>query len=168
MPSYNYGRYIGATLGSLVAQTYCHWECIVVDDGSTDDSRQQVQAVARGDARVRLVAGDHGGAARARNRGIAAATGPYFQFLDADDLIEPRKLEYEVQILQSQAAVYIVYGEVRYFRDGRESERTLSWDGGSHDWSKRLRGSGEPVLEALLRANITAIHAPFSRRNLSW
>ena len=118
VPSYNYGHLVRETLDSLAAQTYGAWECVVVDDGSTDDTRSVVEAYAQTDPRVRYVRQENARQAAARNNGIRHSSGDYFQFLDADDLVEPRKFERQVEYLESHADVDIVYSGVRYFGAG--------------------------------------------------
>src|SRR5215208_6900864 len=91
VPSYNYGHLIRETLESLAAQTYAAWECVVVDDGSADDTRAVVEAYAATDPRVRYVRQENARQGAARNNGIRHSSGAYFQFLDADDTIETLK-----------------------------------------------------------------------------
>src|SRR5919112_808436 len=115
VPSYNYGHLIRETLESLAAQTYEHWECVVVDDGSKDDTRAVVEAYAAGDPRVRYVWQENARQGAARNNGLRHSSGDYFQFLDADDLLEPHKFERQVEYLESHPEVDVVYSGVRYF-----------------------------------------------------
>ncbi len=87
MPTYNYGAYITDALESLRAQTYDAWECIVVDDGSTDDTGEVVARFIEREPRVRYVWQENQRQSVAKNTGLAAARGVYVQFLDADDMI---------------------------------------------------------------------------------
>lgn len=97
VPVYNAGRFIGETIGCVQAQTYEEWELLLVDDCSTDNSRECISRRSREDGRVKLVCqGGNGGAARARNRGIKEARGQYLCFLDADDIWLPDKLKTEL------------------------------------------------------------------------
>jgi glycosyltransferase involved in cell wall biosynthesis len=92
VPAYNVGRFLGATLASLRVQTFPHWEAIVVDDGSTDDTAVVARAVAEADDRVRLVVQPNRGVSAARNAGLARASGACIMFLDGDDLLHPTAL----------------------------------------------------------------------------
>ena len=65
-PCYNGGRYLADTIESVLGQTYAHWEMIVVDDGSTDDTPQIAEGYAVRDGRVRVIRQENGGTARAR------------------------------------------------------------------------------------------------------
>ena len=169
VPAYNYGHLIRETLDSLAAQTYGAWECVVVDDGSTDDTAEVVEAYAAGDARVRYVRQANARQAAARNNGIRHASGAYFQFLDADDLLEPRKFERQVEYLERHAEVDIVYSGVRYFSaagGGLTHSRQYSvWDDG-RPWMPEVSGRGRVLLERLLRNNIMVVNSPLVRRRV--
>lgn len=101
IPMHNGGRFIGQTLQSVVAQTFRHFEVIVVDDGSTDDGPDVARAYSA-DPRVRLVASSHLGVAMARNEGAARAShaSRYLCFLDADDIWHPDTLATLVEALE--------------------------------------------------------------------
>lgn len=84
--NYNYERYVGHAIQSALAQTYESTEVVVVDDGSTDDSRSIIESF--GEAIVPVFK-ENGGQASAMNRGVRAASGDVIIFLDADDALEP-------------------------------------------------------------------------------
>lgn len=98
IPCFNAAAYIGETLGSVFAQTWPNVEVIVVDDGSTDNSA----AVIKGFGSTKLIFQDRRGAAAARNRGWAEASGDFIQFLDADDIIDPDKISLQVARLRER------------------------------------------------------------------
>lgn len=113
IPCYNQAKYIQHTLDSVKSQTYRDWECIIVNDGSTDDSASVVQNYIQQDVRIRLVEQDNQGLSAARNTGIRNANGKYIQFLDADDILLPDKLAKQVQELeQSKADVCVCHHSV--------------------------------------------------------
>jgi len=102
MPAHNAVRFIGAAIESVLAQTHADWELIVVDDASTDGTSNRARAYAERDARVRYISTTHNvGVAGARNLGLEMARGRYIAFLDSDDLWFPRKLELQVEFLDS-------------------------------------------------------------------
>lgn len=165
-PTFNYGALIGETLDSLRRQTLADWECVVVDDGSTDDTAEVVARFARDDARFRYVRQANRRQAAAKNAGLAATAGRYVQFLDADDLIEPRKFERQVEYLERHPEVDILYGGVRYFRTDRPGERLRSMCGEDRPWMPETSGRGRDVLSALVENNIMVINAPLVRRGV--
>jgi len=164
VPTYNYGRFIGETLASLRAQTYENWECVVVDDGSTDDTEDVVARASAEDTRVRYVRQRNQRQAVAKNTGLAEARGRYVQFLDADDLIEPRKFERQVEFLESNPRADIVYGSVRYFHTERPAERLHAMFGEDKPWMPEVSGAGRSLTLELIRANILVINAALVRR----
>lgn len=113
VPVYNAGKYVKATVMSVVNQTYENWELLLVDDGSTDGSSEIIKQLEKEDAtgRIRvLLPKEHGTAARARNYGISHAQGRYIAFLDADDLWEKCKLEKEMQFMHEKNAGFVFTG----------------------------------------------------------
>lgn len=93
IPSYNASKYLNETIASVVRQTFSYWECIIVDDGSTDDTAKIVKEWIRKDNRFKYVYQSNTGLSAARNKGLEYAKGDFIQFLDADDVILPFKLE---------------------------------------------------------------------------
>ena len=89
VPAYNVAEYIESCLNSLLAQTHEEIEVVVVDDGSTDETAAVCAAVARRDARVRIIAQPNAGVSAARNRGVQEARGKYVCFVDSDDAAHP-------------------------------------------------------------------------------
>ncbi len=91
MPAYNVEAFIGEAIESVLRQSVSDWELIVVDDGSTDATAGIVRRFT--DPRIQFIRQENAGVSAARNRGIAAARGAYFAFLDADDRLRPTALE---------------------------------------------------------------------------
>jgi glycosyltransferase involved in cell wall biosynthesis len=166
VPTYNYGRFIGQTLESVQAQTYGNWECIVVDDGSTDDTPEVVGRYVREDGRFKYLRQRNQRQGAAKNNGIQNSVGKYFQFLDADDLIEPKKLERQAEFLDKHPDVDIVYGSVRFFSTENLDQRLHSMWGANRPWMPGLSGEGKDILMALTRANIMAVNSPLVRRSV--
>lgn len=166
IPAHNYGCFISAALDSLAAQTFANWECIVVDDGSTDNTPEVVKAYAAKDNRVRYLRQENSRQAAARNNGLRNSGGRYFQFLDADDLIEPRKLERQVEYLERHPDVDIVYGDTRFFPSENPSELLYSMWGENAPWQPGISGCGAEVLLPLLQLNTIPINAALTRRSI--
>ncbi len=97
IPCYNQADYIEPCLQSIRNQTLQDWECIVVDDGSTDDSASIVNRIMQQDPRIRLICKENGGTASARNAGLQIAQGEYIQFIDADDWFNADKLQIQTE-----------------------------------------------------------------------
>ena len=96
--------FLAASIESVLAQTYGKLEIIVIDDGSQDGSR----GIAAGYDAVRVMSPESPGQSAARNAGIAASTGDYIVFQDADDLMKPEKVERQVSFLEKNSAYDIV------------------------------------------------------------
>lgn len=120
IPTHNRADYIGAAIESVLAQTLDRIEIIVVDDESTDDTRERV--LAYGD-RVSYTWTPNGGSAHARNVGMLQARGRYIAFLDSDDLYYPYALELLVNVLERHPDVGMAYAEMSGFDDAGFFER---------------------------------------------
>lgn len=97
IPTYNRARLVTRTIDSVLAQTYRDIEVIVIDDGSTDDTRAVLEGY--GD-RITVIYQTNGGAGRARNTGLRAAHGELLNLVDSDDIFLPTKLEHQVAYLE--------------------------------------------------------------------
>lgn len=89
MPVYNAVAHLAEALDSVRAQTFKEWECICVDDGSTDDSAEMLSRFASDDARFRVIRQDNAGPSAARNHGLELIRSPWFLFMDSDDIFHP-------------------------------------------------------------------------------
>ncbi len=104
IPTFNRAHIIGETLDSVKNQSYKNWECIIIDDGSVDNSEEIISKFIESDTRfIRIPrpANTPKGAASCRNIGIEKSRGKYIQFLDSDDLISSNKLEVQVVVLEN-------------------------------------------------------------------
>jgi glycosyltransferase involved in cell wall biosynthesis len=125
IPAYNAAPYIGATIESVLAQTYEDLEVIVVDDGSTDETPS---ILARYGERIRVIHQSNQGSSAACNAGVAAAQGKWIAFVDADDLWLPQKTQTQIE----QCAGYVI-------------SHTDSWCFGESLVADVLRSSFEPL-----------------------
>ena len=116
IPNYNLGQYLPQTLRSVEAQTFEDWECLIVDNGSTDGSMGIINDFCASDLRFIPVAfKENMGVAAARNRGLELAEGEYILFLDADDLIGPDYMASAVKALDADPSLDIVYARAELF-----------------------------------------------------
>lgn len=141
LPVYNAERTLPATLRSLLRQSEPQWECIVVDDGSADNTLTCARTFAHGDTRFTIVAAPHRGLVAALNAGIAHCRADIVARMDADDLMHRHRLAAQLRVLDTQPRLAAVGCHVRLFprtplRDGlRAYERWLN----SIDSARRVR-----------------------------
>ncbi|QNL51598.1 glycosyltransferase family 2 protein [Olivibacter sp. SDN3] len=128
IPVYNSEVYIQDTLQSILAQRYQHWECLCVDDGSTDSSLALLRSFALKDKRINVVSRpDHlpKGGNSCRNYGFSKTSGEFVQWFDSDDLMHPEMLSAKVEQLQRYEDYNYVICRTAYFYDDRIDERSF-------------------------------------------
>lgn len=153
VPAYNAGEFLREAIDSVLAQTYRDFEVIVVDDGSTDHTRDVLRIYG---SAVRSIRQKNGGAAAARNCGILNSSGRYIAFLDADDVWLPAKLERQVSCLERHPQLVAAYSDSRDLEDGiLNPESRLARFG--------IRASGR-IFEDLLRHNFLHTSSVVVRR----
>lgn len=109
VPCYKQAHFLADSIGSLTAQTYPHWEAVVVDDGSPDNVQAVCEQLHSVEPRVRYFRKTNGGLSSARNAGIERARGQLVQFLDADDLLLPGKFAQHVEAHRSLPGMSVSY-----------------------------------------------------------
>jgi len=114
IPTYNRAHLIERSIRSILNQTYEDFELLIVDDGSTDNTKEVVEGIV--DARIRYIScATNGGAAKARNVGIAEAKYDYIAFQDSDDEWHPDKLEKQMKVMETASPdTGLVYCEYHY------------------------------------------------------
>jgi glycosyltransferase involved in cell wall biosynthesis len=114
-PAYNATNFLRATLESVLAQTFTDWEQVVVDDGSTDKTREIAESYAAKDSRIRVVQKANGGVATARNFGYERVNpaSEYVIFLDHDDTWKPDTLERLLKALEAAPSAVAAHGLAR-------------------------------------------------------
>lgn len=136
VPCYNQAQYLPETLNSVLSQTYKNWECVIVDDGSPDNTQEVANQYCIKDVRIKYVRKENGGLASARNYGIAHSNGEYILPLDSDDLIGTTYLEEAVTHFLQNPNTKLVYCQAEKF--GAENgvwnlpeysyERLVAWN----------------------------------------
>ena len=125
IPVYNYDRYLGEAIESVLGQTYQHLEVIVVDDGSTDRSGEVAKSFAS--KGVKYCHQVNAGIGPARNKGVELAQGEFMAFLDADDRWPLEKIERQLHAFESDPALEMVFGQAVQLQNGPE------WEAGVKD-----------------------------------
>src|SRR3990172_11035793 len=108
IPCYNRARYLFETLQSVFMQSYSDWECIIVNDGSTDDTENVVLKFKENDERFRYIKKNNRGVSSARNAGLGIINGEYVQFLDADDIIHKDKLKLSLEAIGNASPTLVI------------------------------------------------------------
>lgn len=137
IPVFNAEHYIGATLDSALAQTYPNCEIIAIDDGSRDGT---VEVLRQYEGRIRWWSHDNSGQAVTRNRLLAASTGEYLEFLDADDILHPEKIATQVRALQKNPDSGLALGAMRlFYRDVDENGNLFPNPASVDSWLALIR-----------------------------
>lgn len=110
MPAFNAGKHIKSAIQSVLEQQYQNWELIIINDGSTDNTRDEILSFI--DPRINLLEQGNQGVSKARNHGLKKMSGDFFCFLDADDKLTPISISERLNILLENEEVYFVDGWV--------------------------------------------------------
>jgi len=148
IPTYNRAGYLGEAIQSVLDQTFSDFELLVVDDGSTDNTREVVASFK--DVRVRYIQQENRGVAAARNAGIKASDGEYIAFLDSDDIWLPENLEIKVKLLDSRPEVGLVCSDAYFFDNSSGATLCRLWhDPKSPAWFDPVRAARQPLKELI-------------------
>lgn len=115
IPCYNQAEFIEDTLKSVFDQTYQDWECLLIDDGSTDDTAALCEKWVRKDSRFRYYKKENSGVCATRNYGLKVYKGDYIQFLDGDDCIHETKLEKSIKQVIASPEINMVFTNFEMF-----------------------------------------------------
>jgi hypothetical protein len=126
IPVHNRPLLLHEAVASVLAQTYRPIEIIVVDDGSTDETGREAEALAEAHSEIRVIHRKNGGPGVARETGRVTACGEFIQYLDSDDLLLPRKFELQVAGLRQCGDCAVSYGKTRFHACG-DRPTDLAW-----------------------------------------
>jgi len=115
LPVYNGSRYLEEALLSIMAQTFSDWECVVMDDGSTDGSADLAEKAAVGDSRIKVMRRGHSGLVETLNAGLAVCRAPLVARMDADDVSLPERLGKQFAYMESHPEIALCGCHVRSF-----------------------------------------------------
>lgn len=164
VPAFNYAHLLGETLENVSQQSFQDWECIIVDDGSTDHTREVANEWVKKDGRYQYVYQANGGLSAARNTGITHAQGEFIQLLDADDKLAVHKFSIQMKVFEENPHADIVFGSVRYFSTDNPDVLRKSMHGEDKDWMSGLDSRSESSFwEELIVRNVFVVNAPLIR-----
>lgn len=166
IPCFQQGRFLQECIESIQSQSHTQWEALIVNDGSTDETEMRSNELILAESRIRYFYKPNGGVSSARNLALSFARGKYIQFLDPDDKLEFNKLSYQVQFLDVNSSVDIVYGNALYFTDGASSLLRKNFCDGvpSDDWIEESALDKRPIFQKILEKNIFPICSPLLRK----
>lgn len=165
IPSYNRASIIGATIQSLLNQTYSHFEILVIDDGSTDDTQSVIQAL--DDERVQYIRIKNSERGTARNTGARIAKGAYINFFDSDDIALPHHLDTAMAFISSHGdppLFHLAYNFVD--NDGNVFKEVNKFSGNINE-QLLTKGNVFSCNGVFLRKDIAAAHPFIEDRNLA-
>jgi len=158
MPTYNRRNYIRESLDSVLAQDFSDYEVIVVDDGSTDGTEEEVRPY---EGRIRYIRQENRGAGAARNVGIRKARGKYIAFMDSDDLSRPYHLKCLSSFLDRNPECAMVVGNGGYLGGKYRNRSTII----SSKRVKRLEQRGVTVKE-LFDGRVVRLQGTMTRKSV--
>lgn len=147
IPVYNMEGTVGKSIDSVRGQTWRELEIIVVNDGSKDRSGEICDRIAAEDSRVRVIHQSNGGVSKARNVGLAAATGDYIAWLDSDDWMEPRALEILMNAIDESGACMSLCNYENVESSGKREKR--------YEIRQNEVITGREAVERLIRRQLT-------------
>ncbi len=142
LPVYNGEKFLASAIESVITQTICDWELLIIDDGSNDNSPAICDDYAAKDARIRVFHQPNGGVNSARAKGVDNASGEFFAFLDADDRFMPDALEYLISHCTSETDLLLAEGQPEAII-GKDDLIAALWTGKVAPalWGKLFRSS---------------------------
>ena len=165
IPTFNYAQLIAETLESVVNQSFDNWECIIIDDGSTDNTEEVIKTFINHHSTYSFtyIKKINEGTSIAKNTGVNIAAGKYIQFLDADDLISADKLRVQASILELDDAE-LVFSKSFFFIDNNLERKLINKYPHGFLAEETLSGSG--LLERIIKNNIVTISSPLVKKDV--
>lgn len=153
MPAYNSADFIREAIESVLNQTYPHFELIVIDDGSSDNTVQIVEEYQARDPRVKLIKQQNAGVGAARNVGISTAQHPWIALMDSDDIALPERFEKQIAAIEANPDVVMWSSETRNMSDTGQARQESKYGGPtSREEFNDLRRRGQMIYLATTAA----------------
>lgn len=166
IPCFNSEAFLRETLDSVLNQSFEGWECLIINNGSTDRTVEIGEEYSSNDSRFKVISKEHGGISSGRNLGINSANGLFIQLLDSDDLITNDKILKEVEFFNENQAVDIVYSGARYFYSKDQNRKLYIFSDLGLTGTVEIDQSDLTVLEAIKHRNPFVTSAPLYRASV--
>ena len=150
VPAWNAGATVTACVNSLRRQTLTDWECVVVDDGSSDDTAAVVSSLAARDARITLISRPRRGLVPALNEGLVRCCAPLIARMDADDVMHPRRLSAQADALDDDSRLAAVGCHVRIFPRITMSARLREYEA----WLNSMQSADDVMRDAFVECPV--------------
>lgn len=150
IPAYNAQRFIAETIESVLEQTYTNWELIIIDDGSSDNTKNIVEQYRQNDPRIQYYFQENAGVSVARNHGLSKANGEFIALLDADDVWLEENLALKVEVLEQDGNIQWVYSNMY------EADEEMNILGDA------AKGTDEEILDSILAWKREVVPGPCS------
>lgn len=151
VPVYNQGEFLAEALDSVLQQTYPNWECVIVNDGSTDNTEEVAKSYVNKDDRFKYLYQNNSGVAAARNNGIRHSNGYFILPLDGDNMLCPTYLEKAVDYFLLHPETTLVYGKAEFFGD-----KSGIWNLPEYSWEKFIWSNCIDVCAMFKRSDFEA------------
>jgi Glycosyltransferases involved in cell wall biogenesis len=172
VPCYNHGHLLKSALTAVQHQTLSDWECIIVDDGSSDNTSAIAGEFVERDKRFHYIKQENKGLSEARNTGIIRSKGDYIQLLDADDLLSEDKLLLQTSFMKAHDTILISYTDADYFPedDLRTKYKQVSYaeEGIEFNNQSWIRDFGDypSFINHIVKANIAPVNSMLIKRSV--
>lgn len=154
IPTYNQGKFITATIESVLNQTYRDFEIVVVIDGSTDDTKLRLEKFGN---KIKIIEQERSERAVARNNGVKHSSGEYIAFVDSDDIWKPEKLEVQIPVLEEKKEIAVVYSACERIDEYGNKIKTAE---------RQTQGYSGNISKKLLLRNFVVSATPVVRREI--
>lgn len=163
VPNYNYARYVGEALESVLSQTYPHFEIIVCDDGSKDSSCEVIETYVQKDSRVKLIRKQNGGVATALNTAYRESKGQVVCILDADDVWMDNKLQKVVEAFKSNSKCgFVIHNVIEIDGQGNFLKQTPKLEHLASGWMAPLALENGGFVENIPPASALSVRREIS------
>ncbi len=164
VPCFNSERFLEQTLSNVGQQSYKNWECIIINDGSTDSTSTICNSFVNQDTRFHLFTQTNRGLPASRNAGLRKSKGQYIQFLDSDDFLHSKKIETQIKLLKENPDTDIIYGPCKFFSSEEPGVLYDRYDLKNGRWMKVISSNDRlRSIEIMITSNVMPVNAALYR-----